>query len=365
MTRSTPIRVLIADDSATVRTALAELLTADKRLVVVGQARDGVEAVALARTLHPDVITMDVNMPRLDGLGATAAIMAEAPSRVLVVCSVSEQSQMDLSFKAMAAGALELLPKPASGAHELRKWGERVAESVRLMAEVPVVRRIRRLSFASGGGALSVPATMPAPRARLSGTLRSHIGHIDAIGIVASTGGPPALANLLSALPGALPVPVLIAQHIGAGFTNGLVRWFASVSRMPVRIAPEGARALPGNVYLPPDGLDLEIDAQGVLHTPKTVSMNTPSGNRMLFSLARSYGVRAVGIVLTGMGDDGSLGLLAIRKAGGSTLVQDEATSVVFGMPQAAHALGAAQQVVPLDSIAPLIVELCREAETP
>jgi two-component system chemotaxis response regulator CheB len=357
--------VLIADDSATVRTALAEMLSADKRLLVVGQARDGIEAVALARTLHPDVITMDVNMPRLDGLGATAAIMTEAPSRVLMVCSVSEQGQMDLSFKAMAAGALELLPKPAAGPNELRKWGERVAESVRLMAEVPVVRRTRRVSLASGGGELSIPATIPAPAPRLSGTMRSHIGHIDAIGIVASTGGPPALASLLSALPVKLPVPVLIAQHIADGFTGGLVRWFSSVTKLSVKIASEGTRALPGHVYLPPDGLDVEIDPRGILHTPKAVSVNTPSGNRLLFSLARSYGVRAVGIVLTGMGDDGALGLLAIRKAGGSTLVQDEATSVVFGMPQAAHALGAAQQVVPLDSIASLIVELCREAETP
>jgi two-component system chemotaxis response regulator CheB len=358
--------VLIADDSATVRTALVEMLSTDKRLLVVGQARDGVEAVAMARTLSPDVITMDVNMPRLDGLGATAAIMTEAPSRVLMVCSVSEQGQMDLSFKAMAAGALELLPKPAAGPKELRKWGERVAEAVRLMAEVPVVRRTRRAPNASGEDGQRAPATtLHAPAPRLSGTMRSHIGHIDAIGIVASTGGPPALASVLSALPIKLPVPVLIAQHIADGFTGGLVRWFSSVTKLSVQIASEGARALPGHVYLPPDGLDVEIDAGGMLHTPKAVSMNTPSGNRLLFSLARSYGVRAVGIVLTGMGDDGALGLLAIRKAGGSTLVQDEASSVVFGMPQAAHALGAAQQVVPLDSIAPLIVELCREAETP
>ncbi|GAC1346586.1 MAG: chemotaxis-specific protein-glutamate methyltransferase CheB [Myxococcales bacterium] len=364
MTRSAPIRVLIADDSATVRTALAELLSADKGLLVVGQARDGVEAVALARTLHPDVITMDVNMPRLDGLGATAAIMAETPSRVLVVCSVSEQSQMDLSFKAMAAGALELLPKPAAGPRELRKWGERVAESVRLMAEVPVVRRIKRFAMASGAASPVVRAPPPAP-ARLSRPMRSHIGHVDAVGVVASTGGPPALATLLSTLPAGLTVPVLIAQHIAEGFTAGLIRWFASVAKLPVRLAVEGAQALPGHVYLPPDGLDLEIDSRGVLHTPKAVSMHTPSGNRLLLSLARAYGVRAFGVVLTGMGDDGALGLLAIRKAGGSTLAQDEATSVVYGMPQAAHALGAAQQVVPLDSIAPLIVELCREADLP
>jgi two-component system, chemotaxis family, protein-glutamate methylesterase/glutaminase len=348
----TPIRVLIADDSATMRTALTELLALEQRVSVVGQARDGMEAVEMSRTLRPDVITMDVNMPRLDGLGAIATIMAQSPARILVVCSVSEEKQLDLSFRAMAAGALELLPKPAAGAAELRKWGNRVAEAVILMAEVPVVRRI---SYRTP------PPTVPPPPARR----RAGRQRIDAIGIVASTGGPPALAVLLKGLPRGLPVPVLIAQHIAEGFTAGLLRWFSSVSQLPVKVAEEGARALPGYVYLPPDGCDLELDARGVLRAPKPAGLHTPSGNRLLQSLARSLGTCAAGVVLTGMGDDGALGLLAIRRAGGTTIAQDEASSVVYGMPQAAQALGAAQSVVPLDSIASLIAELCTETATP
>ncbi len=318
-----PIRVLVADDSTTLRTALVALLSEDPSLAIVGQAADGVEAVEKARALRPDVITMDVNMPRLDGLGATAAIMAEAPSRVLVITSVRQHRQLELSFKAMAAGALELIAKPEGGPEEMRRWAHRVAESVRLMAEVPVVRR-----------------------------------HL--VGMAASTGGPPALAHVLGALPRDLPVPLLLAQHIATGFSAGLVRWFASVCSLRVVIAQDGDLPVPGTVYLPPDGCDLELGREGRIHAPRSSGLHCPSGNKLLASLARVYGSRAAGFVLTGMGDDGAQGLLELKKAGGATYAQDEQTSVVFGMPQAAHACGAARALLPLESIAPAILELCR-----
>lgn len=337
-----PIRVLVADDSVTLRTALCALLGEDPRLAIVGQAADGVEAVQKARTLRPDVITMDVNMPRLDGLGATAAIMAEAPSRVLVISSVRQHRQLELSFKAMAAGALEVIAKPEGGPEEMRRWARGVAESVRLMAEVPVVRRHR-----SGR----------AEPLRLLG----HGAQVDLVALVASTGGPPALACVLGGLPRDLPVPVLIAQHIAAGFTPGLVRWFSSVCSLKVGIAVDRERPAPGQVYLAPDGCDLELDREGLLRAPRSSGLHCPSGNRLLASLARACGSRSAGFVLTGMGDDGASGLLELKRAGGATYAQDQQTSVVFGMPQAAHACGAAQALLPLDSIAPAILELCRE----
>ena len=334
------IRVLIADDSQTLRFALASMLGEDPLLEVVGQAADGVEAVEKARTLRPDVITMDVNMPRLDGLGATAAIMADSPARVLVISSVSQHKQLELSFKAMAAGALELIAKPKGGIEEMRRWGKKVAEAVRLMAEVPVVRRQRPL-------AVALPPSL------------GHAVKVDLFALVASTGGPPALAHLLASLPKDLPIPLLLAQHIAQGFTPGLVRWFSSICALKVQLAEEGRPAKPGVAYLPPDGRDLEIDSAGFLHTPRSIGLHTPSGNKLLQSVARSYGHRAGGMVLTGMGDDGALGLLALKSAGGATFAQDEASSVVFGMPGAAAACGATRTLLPLGSMARAILELC------
>jgi two-component system, chemotaxis family, protein-glutamate methylesterase/glutaminase len=337
-----PIRVLVADDSTTLRTALCSLLAEDSRLAIIGQAADGVEAVEKARALRPDVITMDVNMPRLDGLGATAAIMAEAPSRVLVISSVRQHRQLELSFKAMAAGALELIAKPEGGPDEMRRWARRVAESVRLMAEVPVVRRHR------------VASARKAP-------VIAHGAHIDVVGIAASTGGPPALAHVLGSLPRDLPVPLLLAQHIASGFTAGLVRWFGSVCSLRVGIAEDGELPQPGRVYLPPDDRDLEVDSGGHLRIPRSMGLHCPSGNKLLASIAHTFGSRAAGFVLTGMGDDGAQGLLELKRAGGATYAQDEQSSVVFGMPHAAQACGATRALLALESIGPAILELCKD----
>jgi two-component system chemotaxis response regulator CheB len=320
------------------RNALITIFSREEDLRVVGEARDGFEAVEKARALRPDVITMDVNMPRLDGLGATAAIMAEAPARVLMVCAVSEERQLDLPFRAMAVGALEVIPKPDPAALELNGFGRRIAEAVRLMAEVPVVRR-----HGSARGAVA----------------RESSARIRAIGLVASTGGPPALSVVLRSLPSNLGVPVLVAQHIAAGFTPGLTRWLSELSSLPVRAARESELAEAGRVYFAPDGCDLELTADGRLHTPRSDGLHSPSGNRLLHSLARYLGARAAGVVMTGMGDDGAQGLLAIRQAGGAAFAQDEATSVVFGMPAAARNCGAAETLLPLEDIAPMLAGLC------
>src|SRR2546426_11014504 len=267
-----PIRVLVADDSTTLRTALVALLSEDPSLAIVGQAADGVEAVEKARALRPDVITMDVNMPRLDGLGATAAIMAEAPSRVLVITSVRQHRQLELSFKAMAAGALELIAKPEGGPEEMRHWAHRVAESVRLMAEVPVVRRHRS-------------------RPTLARPQLAHGAQVDVVGMAASTGGPPALAHVLGALPRDLPVPLLLAQHIATGFSAGLVRWFASVCSLRVVIAQDGDLPVPGTVYLPPDGCDLELGREGRIHAPRSSGLDRKSTRLNSSHLVISYAV--------------------------------------------------------------------------
>ena len=341
--RSGKIRVLIADDSPTLRRALSALLAEDPRLEVAGEAEDGFEAVRLCKLLRPDVVTMDAEMPGLDGLGATRAIMADHPARVLMVCAVAEDRQLDLSFAAIAAGALELIAKPHASSRgapqDLRRFGRAVADAILLMAEVPVVRR---------------PQPHPSKRSPPGRAARA----VGAVGIVASTGGPPALAAILGALPAKLRCSILIAQHIADGFTAGLRRWLAAVSPLPVAVALDGARCVPGTVWLPPDGCDLIVEPGLRLRTPPAAGLYRPSGNLLLSSLAAALGPRAAGLVLTGMGDDGAQGLLALRRAGGHCFAQDQETSVVFGMPQAARDLGAVEQLLPLDEIAARIVEL-------
>ena len=335
------VRVLVVDDSAQERGALASLLAQEPRCLLVGEAGDGAEALALARALRPDVILMDAEMPRIDGILATEAIMAEAPARVIILCPSGADLCLDISFQAIAAGALEtiLRPPPSAGGEALRAWGTRLAETIVLMSEVPVVRRQRRTAIASAA--------------------LEHACAVDVFALVASTGGPPALAQVLGALPTDLPIPVLLAQHIASGFTAGLVRWLSAVCPLVVEVAKAGDRALPGHVYLPPDGCDLELEGSGLLRTPAGKSLHCPSGDRLLRSLAQACGSRAGAAVLTGMGDDGAEGLLALRNAGGATFAQDEGSSIVFGMPQVAHARGAARVQLALEAIAPAILELC------
>lgn len=334
------VRVLIADDSSTVRDALTALLRDERNLEVVGTAADGVEAFEKARALRPDVITMDVAMPRMDGLEATAAILAETPTRVLIVSSISIDAEVDLSFRAVSAGALEVIAKHRGSPDGLRAWGRRLAESIRLMAEVPVITRRRRAG--------------PLPHTVARG------GRVDVLGIVASTGGPPALAKIVTELSRDLPIPVLVAQHISHGFTAGLVRWLAAVSSLSVGIARGGEAVRAGYVYLPPDGCHLEVDSQGLIRLPRAMDPYdaSPSGDRLLKSIADAYGRRGGGLILTGMGSDGASGLLALKHAGGQTLVQDEASCVVFGMPKAALHNGAATVQVSLDSIPAYIRDL-------
>jgi two-component system chemotaxis response regulator CheB len=333
-----PIRVAIADDSPTVCELLGALVRRAPGMALCGVARDGVEAVELAKHAKPDLMVMDVMMPRLDGLGATAAIMAEAPTRVLLISSVSEARQTELSFQGIEAGALELIAKP-DGRESAERFGERVLEAIRLMSEVPVVHRRRPAA---------VPVHLPRERRRV----------VEALGVVASTGGPPAVATLLSALERAPGVAILIAQHMTPGFTEGFARWLGTVVGRKVELARDGMPCEPGHIYVAPDRYHLEVDAGRRLVTPQGfTSLTCPSGNRLLASLARSYGAKAAGVVMTGMGEDGATGLLEIKNAGGVTMAQDQASSVVFSMPHAAHACGAADLLLPPPALASLLLD--------
>jgi two-component system chemotaxis response regulator CheB len=334
-----PVRLLIADDSASSRAFLtfaATEETKDSGIVVVGEAKDGDEVVHLAYRLHPDVISMDVRMPKRDGIEATRAIMASAPSRVLIVTAVDDSPEVDLSFRAMAEGALELIAKPKAD-EEAAEWSQRFREAVRLMAEVPVVRRRRA----------NVESVRPA-----------HGGaRVEAMAIAASTGGPPAIAQVLSLLPATFPIPIIVAQHMAVGFVQGFARWLARETPLAVVVATHGEVLRPRHVYLPPDGGDGEVDG-ATLSVLAPRSMHFPSADRVLTSLARSYGSRALAVVLSGMGDDGARGTKSVLAAGGVALAQDEASSIVYGMPRCAVAAGA--EPIALADIPAAVMELVK-----
>ena len=333
-----PVRVLIVEDSRAQREVLRLVLGEDRGIDVVGEAHNGLEAVEAATRLLPDVITMDLQMPRLGGLEAIDRIMAEAPSRIVVVCAADNDEELQLSFRAVAAGALELVAKPRGDrAQDVRRWGATLRESIHLMAEVPVVRRRR---------SVALPPSFTPRDAR-----------IDVFGIVASTGGPPVVASILAALPATLPVPLVVAQHMAPGFVVGLVRWLDDASPLRVVVARSGERLEPGRVYLPPDQHDLLVEAGGVLAVRRVETVQCPSGDALLESLATVFGARACGIVLTGMGDDGAKGVGKLTAAGGMALAQQPASCTVAGMPTAALAAGASS--IAVTDVAAAIRDLC------
>jgi two-component system chemotaxis response regulator CheB len=325
-----PIQVLLADDSPTMLKMFTGLLASASDIRVVGTAQDGAEAVSLARTLHPDVITLDVRMPRMDGIEASERIMAEVPSRILVISGAMDA---EMSFRALQAGALEVMPKPTPGKEGLASFGAHLIQTIRSMAGVPLAQR---------KPASPAPAPIPVLRG----------GRVNGFGVVAATGGPPALAMLLSLLPPSLPYPLFIAQHVSVGFTSGLRQWLGAASPLQMEVARTGVKPQPGHVYLPPDGHQMQVLMTGELLVEPVPHMHATIGDTLLGSLARVYGNRAGGAVLTGMGTDGAAGLLAIRRAGGLTFAQLPESCVVPSMAEAAIRNGAAETSLSVDALA-------------
>jgi len=385
------IRVVIADDSRVFRAVLRAILEAAPELEVVGEAVDGDEAVARVLTLRPDVVTMDVRMPGRDGIAAVEAIMARAPTPVVMVSGVGGPEHQAIGFRALEAGAVEVLQKPSSG--EPGRF-EREAETIRLAVRaVAGLKLVTRHPRRPGGPALTPPPSLlarplaatwvapwpsasprpPAPppvaplpqrapaSAPVQGLASSSRPPVRAVGLVASTGGPPALARILAAMPGRFAAPILVVQHIATGFEAGLVHWLARGTALAVKLAVHGEPLRPGTVYLAPEGRHLTaLAGSAFLDDGPPVRGFKPSGTALLRSLAREYGAGAVGAVLTGMGDDGVDGLRALRDRGGATLAQGPATSVVYGMPREAAERGAAAEVLEVDDLAAALVQLGR-----
>ncbi len=336
------IRVLVADDSATARALLVQVLNADPEIRVVGEAGDGQEAIELAQRLRPDLVTMDIHMPRLDGLAATREIMITAPTPIVIVTGSTQAREVATSMDTLRIGALDVLVKPPSpAAPGFEAAARALTATVKAMAGVKVVRHWRSPS-SSPSHRPPAPLTPP-PRGVRAGV----------VAIATSTGGPAALQRVLSGLGPRFPAPILVVQHITPGFTDGLATWLGSVCPLRVRTATHGEPLEPGSAYLAPDGRHLGVSGRAAaLSDAPPIGGFRPSGTHLFESAARAFGAATVAVILTGMGDDGVEGLRAVRRAGGRVIAQDEESSVVFGMPGAAIAAGLADAVLPLDAIA-------------
>ncbi len=344
------IRVLVAEDSATVRELLVAILESDPEFSVVGQAKNGVEAVDLASKLRPDLITMDVHMPVMDGFAATKEIMVQAPTPIIIVSSSSSGRDVEMSLNALRAGALMVVAKPHDpGAPTFNGRQEQFLSMAKAMADVKVVRRWDRSARVVGSGI--APA-----RTEDAGAVAAIVA------IAASTGGPAALQRILNDLPPEFPAPVLVVQHIARGFTAGLADWLAASSPLQVKVAEHGDLLTPRTVFVAPDDRHLGLADGGrvaVLATA-TVGGFRPSASVLFESAARHAGSRVAAVILTGMGSDGVAGLAAVRAAGGHVIAQDETTSVVHGMPGAAVEAGVVDRVLPLGEIAGHLAGLAR-----
>ena len=348
---TTPCRVLIVDDSAVVRQILTEILSRDPSIEVVGSAADPLLARDKIKRLNPDVMTLDVEMPRMDGLAFLENVMRLRPMPVVMISSLTERGA-DTTLQALALGAVDFVSKPkldvASG---LQAYADEIIAKVKTAAKARV-RPLARTSAPRTGLDTTLPAP-PALRFRTTDRL---------IAIGASAGGTEALRVVLEQMPADAPA-IVLTQHIPAGFSRAFAERLDRHSAMAVREASDGEGILPGHAYLPPGDRHLRVIRDGArwrcrIDDGAPVNRHRPAVDVLFRSVAQNAGANAVAAILTGMGDDGARGLLELRQAGAATLVQDEATSVVWGMPGAAYRLGAAQEVLPLARIAGRLLEL-------
>jgi len=393
------LKILIVEDSELVSDILTEALEGDKQVTVVGVARNGVEALEMVPRLNPDLITMDVWMPIMDGFATVERVMADFPTPILVITSSSLKANVQLSLRMLAAGALDVIEKPSF--QDESQWERHRADliaKVQMLAGIKVVTHLRgkksRPDSTLNPNAMPTrvaklplvlpqaydirnedkatkPLITPRPLLAKKPDLQSAtpnrvvptfppVPRYQVIAIASSTGGPSALLTILQALPPNLPVAVLVVQHISQGFTQGLVEWLQREIRLKVRIAADHDKLTPGQIFVAPDRRNLTV--KGV--TPQLVlnddgdNFSRPSADAMLSSVAQAFGERAIGIVLTGMGSDGAQGLKEMALRGAYTIAQDEATSLIFGMPKAAIDNRAARQVLPLGQIAGTLVQL-------
>jgi len=342
----TPVRVMVVEDSLVVRQLLSALITRDPRLMLVAAVASAEEAYREISRVRPDVISMDIRLPGDSGLDATRRIMAEHPTPIVVFADSINDSSLKISMNALRAGALSVVEKPVGtmtdGYEEL---AETLCTQLYIMSQVPVIRQRPARQLVQKEG----------PQADFTAALPPSL-----IAIAASTGGPPALAKVLGSLPADFPVPILVVQHMGAAFMEGFASWLDGLVEMPVGLAHDQEVALPGHIYVAPGNAHLTVGPGNLMRLSyePPLSSQRPSATILFQSLARSIGPRGLGVILTGMGEDGARGMLDMRQAGAFTIAESEQTCVVYGMPAAAVRLGGVRAILPLDTIAARLMHL-------
>jgi two-component system chemotaxis response regulator CheB len=336
------IRVLIVDDSAYMCRVLREIISADPQLEVVGQGRDGRDAVAMAESLKPDVITMDINMPHVDGLQATELIMSQHPRPIVIVSSESREGAAS-TLRALELGAIDFVPKPSTGIDlDMKLVREELARKLKLAAKVRVVRTAARCKVA--------PAASASRESAASAVASSSRAKFPLVVVAASTGGPAAVTKLVADLPKDLAAAVFLVLHMPAAFTQPFIAQLHEVATLPVKEAQPDEVPQPGTIYVCPGSSHLRLSPAGkiLLDSGARIEGYRPCADVALQTISAYARTLVVAAVLTGMGNDGSKGAVAVRAAGGCVLAQDEATSMIFGMPAEAIKTGAVNEVLPL-----------------
>jgi len=354
MNETAPLRVLVVDDSALMRKLVSDILRRND-IEVVGTARDGCDALDKAQNLQPDVITLDVEMPRMDGAAFLGTLMRERPTPVVMVSSLT-QAGAEITLRCLELGAFDCVCKPSGSISlDIERSADELVAKVRAAATAGVRRAalgVRRPSSPQAAEQAGAPKAAARP-----------LSTQDAVVVIASsTGGPAALTRVVPSLPGDLAAAILVVQHLPIGFTRSLANRLDTLSALTVREASEGDQLQRGVALIAPAGKHLALDAQGrvTLNEEPPLWGVRPAADVTLRSAAARFGARVVAVVMTGMGRDGALGAKAVRQAGGVCFAQDEATCVVFGMPRAAQEAGAVNRLLPLDSIATAIAEHCQ-----
>lgn len=345
------VTVLVVDDSALMRVMINDMLSTDEKIKVIGTAQDGLEAILKAKTMQPDVVTMDIEMPEVDGIKALRTIMRDTPTRVVMLTGLNRPG---LAYEALRFGAVDFINKPSGPiSKDFRTLTGELLRKVRLAAHVDPQK-------------LTMGEIMPA---KISQVERTKTIFAKVVAIGSSTGGPQALEKVFRRLPPDFPAAILIVQHLPAGYSQALAERLTHAGNIPVKEAVDGDPIIAGRALIAPGGQHMVVSRAGngkhvvMLKTGPPINHIRPSVDELMFSVANIYGNRSVGVIMSGMGTDGADGMEQIKRAGGRTIVQDEETSVVFGMPGATIRRRLADKILPVDQMAPAITESLTSAE--